>query len=200
LPDLPATLAKLEFRIRSPEGDFVTDLNFAWDYCSDNGISVGPEYNECGLWPYHLAVSQNVYNASGDDITGPGDRYGGAGEDCMVGGSKDVPIREIDFHSGTLSYQQSCCVGRVGDANGEGGDEPTIGDVSVMIDAKFIAGTCEGIIDCLAEADVNQSGGCSPTCDDITISDIGRMICSLFILPTECALPFCLTCPPGGIH
>gem|GEM_PF-3155355 len=187
LPDLPATLAKLEFRIRSPEGDFVADLNFAWDYCYDNGISVGPESNQCGLWPYHLAVSQNVYNASGDDITGSGDRYGGAGDDCLGGGSRDIPIRQIDFHSGTLSYQQSCCVGRVGDANRESGDEPTISDVSMLIDAKFISGTCEGVVGCLAEADVNQSGGAVPGCDDITISDISILIDYLFITGPETA-------------
>jgi len=192
LPDLPATLAKLEFRVRSPEGDFVTDLNFAWDYCYDNGISVGPEYWACGLWPYHLAVSDSVYNASGDNITGSDDRYGGAGNDCLVGGSRDIPIRQIDFHSGTLSYQQNCCVGRVGDANRQAGDEPTISDISMLIDAKFIATTCDGMIACLAEADVNQSGGAVPSCDDITISDIAILIDYLFITGPTLGLPGCL--------
>jgi len=193
LLDLPATLAELKFRIRSPGEDFVTDLNFAWDYCYDNGISVGPEFWECGFWPHHLAVSQNVYNASGDDITGSGDRYGGAGDDCMVGGSQDIPIREIDFHSGTLSYQQSCCVGRVGDPNGSGEDEPTISDISELIDAKYIRGTCEGVVGCLAEADVNQSGGLYPGCEDITISDIATLIDYLFITgPVTATLLECL--------
>jgi len=192
LPDLPATLAKLKFRIRSPEEDFVTDLNFAWDYCYDNGISFGTECWNCSMWPSHLAVSQNVYNASGDDITGSDDRYGGAGDDCLVGGSRDVPIRQIDFHSGTLSYQQSCCVGRVGDPNGSGEDEPTISDISMLIDAKFIATTCDGIIACLAEADVNQSGGAVPSCDDITIGDIAILIDYLFITGPTLGLPGCL--------
>jgi len=88
-----------------------------------------------------------------------------------------------------------CCIGRVGDANGQGGDEPTIGDVSVMIDAKFITGTCNGVIMCLSEADINQSGGCDPTCDDITIGDISSLICPLFILPWPwCIPPPCLPC------
>jgi len=63
----------------------------------------------------------------------------------------------------------ACCVSRVGDANGSGDDIPTVGDISVMIDAKFLTGTCDGIIGCLAEADMNQSGGADPTCNDITI-------------------------------
>ena len=74
------------------------------------------------------------------------------------------------------------CLGRVGDANNLGGDEPTIGDVSVMIDAKFITGTCAGIIMDLNEADVNQSGPPNAaTCADITIGDISILIDYLFI-------------------
>ncbi len=85
----------------------------------------------------------------------------------------------------------SCCVGRVGNANGEGGDAPTIGDISVMIDAKFITGTCDGILECLPEADVNQSGGVDPTCDDITIADISKIIDRLFITGPSLVLPDC---------
>jgi hypothetical protein len=96
----------------------------------------------------------------------------------------------------------TCCAERVGDANGLGTDDPTIGDVSVMIDAKFIAGVCvvdEGlptenrIIDCLTEADINQSGGLDPTCDDISIGDISILIDYLFIGgPSVVILPDCL--------
>jgi hypothetical protein len=75
----------------------------------------------------------------------------------------------------------TCCTGRVGDANNSGGDEPTIGDISVMIDAKFITGSCDGIIACLTEADINQSGLSNPTCNDITIGDISMLIDYLFI-------------------
>jgi len=81
-----------------------------------------------------------------------------------------------------------CCIGRVGDANGYGGDEPTISDISTLIDAKFINGICGGIIFCLAEGDVNQSGGTDPTCDDVTISDISTLIDYLFITGPETAM------------
>jgi len=90
----------------------------------------------------------------------------------------------------TLDIQGGCCVGIVGDANGIGGDEPTIGDVSVLIDAKFITGICDGIVVCLTEGDVNQTGGPNATCDDITIGDISILIDHLFI--SGVALPDCL--------
>jgi photosystem II stability/assembly factor-like uncharacterized protein len=78
-----------------------------------------------------------------------------------------------------------CCVGRVGDANGSGDDMPTIGDISLMIDAKFIAGTCDGKISCLAEADINLSATGEATCDDITIGDISMVIDYLFVTGPE---------------
>jgi len=91
-----------------------------------------------------------------------------------------------------LDCPVGCCVGRVGDANGLSGDEPTIGDVSVMIDAKFITGTCEGILFCLAEADINQTGGPDPPCAAITIGDISILIDYLFITGPELGLVDCL--------
>ena len=85
----------------------------------------------------------------------------------------------------------SCCVLRVGDANGVDGDEPTLGDISVMIDAKFISGYCDGIIACLGEADVNLSGGADPTCDDITLGDISILQDYLFITGPSLGLDDC---------
>jgi uncharacterized protein (TIGR02145 family) len=83
-----------------------------------------------------------------------------------------------------------CCVGRVGDANGAGGDEPTIGDISTMIDALFISSNF-GMIPCLAEADVNQSGAANPAATDITIGDISKLIDYLFITGPSLGLPEC---------
>jgi hypothetical protein len=104
---------------------------------------------------------------------------------------------EVTDHAGattssplTLEVLGGCCVGKVGDANGIGGDEPTIGDVSVLIDAKFITGICDGIVICLTEGDINQTGGPNATCDDITIGDISILIDHLFI--SGATLPDCL--------
>ncbi len=91
-----------------------------------------------------------------------------------------------------LAERTTCCIGRVGDANSLGGDEPTIGDVSALIDAKFITGSCSGIINCLPEADINQSGGANPICDDITIGDISILIDYLFITGSSLGLNNCL--------
>ncbi len=91
-----------------------------------------------------------------------------------------------------IQYGGDCCTGMVGDANGLGGDEPTLGDVSVIIDARFISGTCAGIIACLAEADINQSGGSDPTCDDLSIGDVSILIDYLFITGPTMILPTCM--------
>ena len=58
--------------------------------------------------------------------------------------------------------------------------QPTLGDISTLIEALFIAAS-EEPIDCITEADVNQSGGASPTFDDITLGDISVLISYLFI-------------------
>ena len=68
---------------------------------------------------------------------------------------------------------------------------PTIGDIIAIIDAKFISGTCDGIIECPAEADVNRSGGSDPACDDITIGDIALLVDYLFITGPTLGLPDC---------
>ena len=88
-----------------------------------------------------------------------------------------------------------CCVGPMrGDANGSGDDKPTIGDISVLIDAKFISGDCGAnlqppveLIPCYTEADVNESslGPGEETCDDISIGDISLLIDYLFISGPE---------------
>ncbi len=97
-----------------------------------------------------------------------------------------------DGPGGMYPCATGCCVGRVGDANGLGGEEPTIGDISVMIDAKFITGTCAGIIVCLDEADVNQSGPPNAAeCDHVTIGDISILIDYLFITGPSVGLADC---------
>ena len=87
----------------------------------------------------------------------------------------------------TINNHSTCCVGLVGNANGSDGDEPTIGDITTLIDMLFIG---RQPVDCLAEADVNQSGGFDPQVEDITIGDISKLIDHLFL--TEPPLPECL--------
>jgi hypothetical protein len=88
-----------------------------------------------------------------------------------------------------LGCAGTCCVGRVGDANNSGVDEPTIGDISVMIDMLFISGD---LVDCMLEADINQSGGTNPVKNDVTIGDISILIDYLFITGKSLGLNDCL--------
>ena len=76
-----------------------------------------------------------------------------------------------------------CCVGRVGDANGQGvyPDEITLGDIMLLVDVKFISSDCSKLT-CIAEADVNQDGGANPTCEDhVSLGDIMTLVDFLFI-------------------
>jgi hypothetical protein len=90
----------------------------------------------------------------------------------------------------------SCCVGRVGNANGLGNppNEVTISDVQLLVFSKFISTVpCTQNLPCLTEADVNQSGGVSPKCSDVTISDIQTLVYHLFVRgPANAPLKSCL--------
>ena len=100
------------------------------------------------------------------------------GFECELGGY--IPVG----YNGEI--KTSCCVGTTGDANGDGASEPTIGDISILIDHLFVTGAA---LSCYPEADVNQSGGSNPTDIDITIGDISMLIDHLFV--TGVALPSC---------
>ena len=83
--------------------------------------------------------------------------------------------------SDSRCFVVGCCAGMVGDVDGEGGDEPTVGDISRLIDFLFIS---RNPVDCLAEADVDQSGTLiNPPLDanDVTVNDIAVLIDHLFI-------------------
>ena len=77
-----------------------------------------------------------------------------------------------------LDIAGNCCEGIVGDANYDRAYEPTISDISIMIDMLFISGDP---LQCYAEADANLSGGIEPTREDITIGDVSVLIDHLFI-------------------
>lgn len=164
--------------------------------CDDANAAVNPGATE-------------VCNGMDDDCDGTSDaEFGdsdadGWGEDCDNCWAVSNPSQaDTDGDCSGMLYTSNpvcgdacsgsgCCVGRVGDANGLGGDEPTIGDVSVMIDALFISGN-PAVIACLAEADTNQSGGSNPLSSDITIGDISILIDYLFITGPSLGLPNCL--------
>jgi hypothetical protein len=135
----------------------------------DGDIVIGPEG--------HLYIAG--YTTSGDfPVTA------GSYDDSYNGGDKDAYAVRLEMY-------EPCCLGRVGDANDSGEDEPTIGDVTTLIDALFIAGD-PSMLQCPAESDINQSGGILAYPEDITIGDVSYLIDYLFISGASIGLPNCL--------
>ena len=114
----------------------------------------------------------------------------GVGDICDNCPDTPNPLQEDENLNLIGDVCEGCCEGRVGDANGQGGDEPTIGDVSTIIDALFITGLPDPII-CLAEADINLSGGADPVFEDITVGDISALVDYLFITGPSLGLGEC---------
>jgi len=88
--------------------------------------------------------------------------------------------------------QPGCCLGRVGDVNYNGADEPTVADISALVDHLFMSGAA---LRCTTEADVNQSGGSNPEPGpngDVTVADISILIDYLFLTGPSLGLPNCL--------
>lgn len=83
----------------------------------------------------------------------------------------------IDTYA-AIGLDPPCCVGVVGNIDGLGGDNPTLADVSLLIDYLYINRTP---IYCLHEADLNHSGGSNPTAGDISIGDVAVLIDHLYI-------------------
>jgi|GEM_PF-5877426 len=162
------------------------------DACEDaDGDQVLDVFDNCVEVPN---VDQS--DQDGDDIGNPcdddrdGDGYVNESDNCPANYNPDQ-----EDGNGDGIGEACCCIGLKGNANGSSGDEPTISDVSVIIDALFINGNWS-VIACRAEADVNSSGGCNPTQEDITISDASLLIFYLFVCgcDNDCR-PRCPNCP-----
>ena len=149
--------------------------------------SLGPVYHASGGWyVYSLWVKDHVGPTSNMRLLFEADDLGSGS--VVEAGLDNILIENF------ACAPPPCCIGRVGDANGsnEPTDEITLGDIMLMVDAKFISGNCS-ILPCLAEADVTQDGGATPNCDDhVTLGDIMVLVDFLFISGPETAtLPDC---------
>lgn len=166
------------------------DLDGQGDECDACTDTDGDFYGDPG-YPNNLCSEDNcpdAYNIMQSDADSDG--WGDACDNC---GNVFNPDQLDSDGDGIGDACETCCLGRVGDANGSGDDMPTIGDISTIINAKFIAESCDGLIVCISEADINQSGGATPSCDDVTIGDLSMLIDYLFITGTNnMTLPECL--------
>jgi len=93
----------------------------------------------------------------------------------------------------TLGSDPSCCHGWVGDVNCDQEEEADLADIMALIDFLFLGGPSPC---CLAEADVNQSGGPGPARTHISLGDVARLIDHLYI--SNEPLPECYGNSTGG--
>jgi hypothetical protein len=169
----PKTLVRLRFAINSPDHELTEGIRFIWESCRDNTIAVaalpGPTLGV-------LALSDRVYDANLVDITGLDPLYGGAAGFCGLGypipdSGGVTPVAAIDFVSGALAYDPSCCIGQVGNIDKDPGELVTMSDLTVMIDNLFIT---LAPVPCEAEADIDMI-------PPVTMSDLTILIDHLFI-------------------
>ena len=153
-------------------------------------ISANPGFNgyttaeDQAIWSTYLYN----YNMAGDDTLYFWSVYSTVRNGTLEDLENQVAYARTWFETNVLPYSSAytcggtCCQGRVGDANGSGDDEPTIGDINALISAIYTDAIIDAISSCLLEADVNQSGGLNPIYpDDFTISDINLLIEYLYI-------------------
>jgi hypothetical protein len=169
----PGPMVRLQFRVLDEEAAAAHDVRFAWESCRDNTIAVGTSPDSL---LHVLALSRTVYDADLTDITGADPLFGGCSEICSAGwpipdSGGVTPIAAIDFTSGRLIYNPSCCHGTVGNVDNDPTELVTMGDLTVLIDALFIS---FAPVECEDEADVDLT-------PPITMSDLTVLIDHLFI-------------------
>ncbi|MCX6834813.1 MAG: hypothetical protein NTW07_06725, partial [candidate division Zixibacteria bacterium] len=165
------------------------------------GFMVGGLANEPGYRRDYIFVK---LNPEGDTLwtymVGGGDDDHGRSVIQTYDGNYAMAGKSSSWVNGSCTWlvkigEPSCCVGRVGDANGLGvyPQEVTVADIMTLVTAKYISLLpCEQNLHCLTEADANQSGGADPKCSDITMADIQTLVNHLFIAgPVNAPLKDC---------
>ncbi|MBD3258173.1 hypothetical protein GF377_07045 [candidate division GN15 bacterium] len=84
-----------------------------------------------------------------------------------------------ELANGGIYFPTGCCTGSsVGNVDGSPDQAVTLGDLTTLIDHLFIS---LGPLACVAEGDLDQSGGSNPQPGDVTLGDLTIMIDHLFI-------------------
>jgi len=164
----PKTLVRLKFGFINSSEPLSVDINFIWEECADNTIAVteypGPKLDL-------LAFSRTVYDADLVDITGGDPLYGGAAEHCGSGWLGTTPASAVDFASGRLQLEPSCCIGMTGNVDCDPQQAVDGIDLSELIDHLFIS---LDPVCCEPEANMDLEGG-------IDGADLSSLIDHLFI-------------------
>ncbi|MBD3257056.1 hypothetical protein GF377_01390 [candidate division GN15 bacterium] len=164
----PKTLVRLQFQVNDAENPLTSDINFIWERCSDNTIATG-------AWPGPtsevLTLSNAVYDADLVDITGSDPLYGGRASHCDNGYLGAGPMTGIDFTSGRVTYDPSCCVGDAGNIDCDPTDASTLGDLTSLIDHLFIS---LSPLCCEDEAVLDAN-------PEVTLGDLTALVDHLFI-------------------
>ncbi len=134
--------------------------------------AVGSAYLEPGFGPVVNIFFTNMQPSLKGIVPIEITSYASYGIGFTAAAGSYVPVT----YGGTV--KSNCCQGIVGDVNGDGGYEPTISDISMLISHLFVSSLP---LECLLECDVNQSGGSTPTNNDLTIGDITLLIDHLYI-------------------
>jgi hypothetical protein len=93
----------------------------------------------------------------------------------------------------TLGSDPTCCQGSVGDVDCDQDDDADLADIMALIDFLFLGGPSPC---CMAEADIDQSGGQGPAKVHISLGDVAWLIDHLYI--SNQPLPVCLGNGAGG--
>ena len=182
-----------------------TDLDGTGDMCDPCTDTDGDGFGNPGFAANTCPLDNCPDYSNPDQTDSDGDGIGNTCDNCFFTENPDqldsngdcpAPPYTSDLRCGDAC--PGCCVGRVGDANGEGEypDEVTLGDIMLMVDVLFISNDCTKFA-CPDEADVNQSGGPNPPQESclnyVTLGDIMTLVDFLFITgPDVAVLPECL--------
>jgi hypothetical protein len=161
-----AVLVELRFQITDPETSFSKPFQFRWGPCGDNSLAVLDWQGTAFETPEYLAVSSQVYDYDGSDITG---QDGGGVHDFCLSSDTLAPRREIIFHNTLIEFEALCCE-TTGDYNSDGTTD--LSDLIGFVNYLFLGGVPPV---CPASVNINGDPGCA-----VDLTDLISLVSYLF--------------------